>query len=293
MTATVTTQFKTQFDSSLRMAAQQKKSRLQALVTDRGMIEGTNFTINNLGDAGLLDENVVRHGDTFWSEITHSARLVYMRDYFKALPLDRNDIPKMAENPVTGGQYMQALIAARNRRIDNIIYQAALGTIVAADGSASYVLPSGQKIVGGGTGLTKAKIIAARALFRANEADEIAEDSEGGFPTILYNSLALTQILSDTTLTSGDYMTGAMLQQGKLAGQFLGFNWVPYEKLNVTGGVYSTVAFAKSGIHFGKGFEEGDVAKRPDKKNTWQVSMAGSYGAGRQDEAKVVQVDFQ
>lgn len=291
MTATVTTQFKTQFDSALRLAAQQKNSRLQSLVTDRGMVEGNAFTINNLGSAGLLDENVVRHGDTTWSEITHTARLVYMRDYFKALPLDRNDIPKMAANPLSGGQYMQSLIAARNRRIDNIIYQAALGTIPAADGSASYTLPAGQKIVVGGTGLTKAKIIAARALFRANEADELSDD--GDFPVMLYNSLALTQILSDTTLTSGDYMTGQMLQQGKLDTAFLGFKWVPYEALNVSGGVYSTVAFVKSAIHFGKGFEEGDVAKRPDKKNTWQVSMAGSYGAGRQDEAKVVQIDFQ
>jgi len=291
MTATVTTQFKTQFDDSLRMAAQQKKSRLQSTVTDRGMIEGSAFTINNLGSAGALDENVVRHGDTVWSEIQHSARLVYMRDYFKALPLDRNDIPKMAANPMTGGQYMQALLAARNRRIDNIIYTAALGSISSVDGLTTYTLPSGQVIASGGTGLTKAKIIAARALFRANEADELADDGE--FPTMLYNSLALTQILSDTTLTSGDYMTGQMLQNGKLDGTWLGFKWIPYEGLVNTAGVYTTVAYAKSGIHFGKGYEEGDVAKRADKKNTWQVSIGASYGAGRQDEAKVVSISFQ
>lgn len=291
MTATVTTQFKTQFDDALRLAAQQKKSRLQSTVTDRGMIEGNAFTINNLGSAGVLDENVVRHGDTTWSEITHAARLVYMRDYFKALPLDRNDIPKMAANPVTGGQYMQSLIAARNRRIDNIIYNAALGTMTSVDGSTNYTLPAGQIIVGGGTGLTKAKIIAARGIFRANEADELADDGE--FPTILYNSLALTQILSDTTLTSGDYMTGQMLQNGKLDGTWLGFKWIPYEGLNVAGGVYTTIAYAKSGIHFGKGYEEGDVVKRPDKKNTWQVSIGASYGAGRQDEARVVSIAFQ
>ena len=50
---------------------------------------------------------------------------------------------------------------------------------------------------------------------------------------------------------------------------------------------------AKSGIHFGRGYEEGNVSPRPDKKDTKQVSMAASYGAGRQDEKKVVQIDFQ
>lgn len=288
MTATVTTQFKQQFDSSLRIAAQQSESRLMRTALDRGTINGSSFTINLLGDAGALDENVVRHGDTTWSEITHSARMVNMRDFFKALPLDRADIPKMAENPVTGGQYMDALIAARNRRIDEMIYHAAMSSVLLADGSGSVALPSSQKIVDGGTGLTKAKIIQAKTMFRANEADEFA----GYELVMLYNSVALGELLSDTTLTSGDYMQARMLQDGKLMGNFLGFEWIPYEALDVSGGVYTTVAYAKKNIHFGRGFEEGDVAKRPDKKNSWQVSMAASYGAGRQDEKKVVQISF-
>lgn len=289
MTATVTTQFVQQFDASLRTAVQQKDSRLMKTVVDRGMIEGSSFTINNLGALGLLDENVTRHGDTLWSEIEHSARVVNMRDYFKALPLDRADIPKMKVNPVTGGQYMGQLIAARNRRIDQLIYQAAIGTINTVDGTTTYSLPSTQKIVGGGTGLTKAKIIQARAIFRANEADEYNDQEL----YMLYNSVALGQILSDTTLTSADFLAGQMLQSGNLAGSWLGFNWIPYEGLNNNAGVYTTVAYTKEAIHFGRAYEEGDVTKRADKKNTWQVSMASSYGAGRQDEKKVVTVDFQ
>ena len=289
MTATVTTQFKQQFDTSLRMAAQQSDSRLMKTVTDRGMIEGNSFTINNLGSAGALDENVVRHGDTTWSEIVHAARLVYMRDYFKALPLDRADIPKMAQNPVTGGQYMQALIAARNRRIDAIIYAAIGGSITSVDGLTSYTLAAGQIIVNGGTGLTKAKLIQAKALFRSNEADEY----NGEELFLLYNSIALGEIMADTTLTNADFLAGQMLQSGNLPkGGFMGFTWVPYEGLTLASTVYTTYAYTKSSIHFGKGFEEGDVAKRSDKKNTLQVSLAASYGAGRQDDTKVVKIDF-
>lgn len=285
MTATVTNQFVQQFDASLRTAVQQRESRLMKTVTDRGTIQGATFTISNLGALGLLDENVQRHGDTLWSEIEHSARVAAMRDFFKALPLDRADIPKMIVNPVTGGQYMAQLIAARNRTIDQIIYRAIGGSITTVDGTVTYALPNTQKIVGGGTGLTKAKVIQARTMFVANEADEAGE------LFMLYNAAALGQILADTTLTSSDFMGGQMLQSGKMT-DWMGFTWVPYQGMTNTAGVFTTYAYTKEAVHFGRAYEEGDVAKRPDKKNSLQVSMASSYGAGRQDEKKVVQIDF-
>lgn len=287
MSDSVTRQFVIQFDNALRLLAQQKDSRLKATVTDRGTITGASFTINNL-DKVEMDENTVRHGDTIWSDIDHTARSVPMRDFFKALPMDKADIPKMLVNPVTGGQYMQSLIAARNRKIDDIIFQAALGSINSVDGTTGpYTLPAGQIIAAGGTGLTKAKIIQARSIFRANEAD----DDEELF--MLWDSLAMQQILSDTTLTSADFLAGKMLQEGNVAGKWLGFTWIPFERTSVAGAVHTTVAYAKSALHFGTGYEEGDVTKRADKKNTWQTSMAGSYGAGRQDEKKVVSISFQ
>lgn len=285
MSDTVTRQFVTQFDGALRLALQQKDSRLMRTVVDRGTIEGSSFTINNLGTVEM-DENVTRHGDTLWSDIEHSARIVPMRDYFKALPLDRADIPKMKVNPVTGGQYMAMLVAARNRKVDQIIYNAALGAINTVDGGTSYTLPAGQIIAAGGTGLTKAKIIQAKSILFGNEADE-----EEAF--FVYDSLALSQILSDTTLTSADYLGGQMLQSGTLKGSWLGFTWIHYENMDKTGGVRKAVAYTKDAVHFGRGFEEGNVAVRYDKKNSWQVSQAASYGAGRQDELKVVQVSYQ
>lgn len=289
MSTTITTQFVVKWDTALRLEAQQQESRLMKTVVDRGTIEGASFTINNLASAGVLDENTVRHGDTVWSEIDHTARNAVMRDFYKAFPMDRNDIPKMIVNPVSGGQYMASLMAARNRRADDIIYQAGLGTILSQDGLTSYALPAGQKIAGGGTGMTKAKIIQARSIFRANEVDE--ETGEELYAT--YNDVMLQQILGDTTLTSVDFMAVKMLQEGNLKGKWAGFNWIPYQALNKAGAVYSAMFWAKSAIHFGKGYEEGNVTRRGDKKDAWQVSMAASYGAGRQDDKKVVQVDFQ
>ena len=119
-TTTITAAFVQQWDTSIRLQAQQSESRLMKAVTDRGQISGDGFTINNL-DAVELEENTVRHGDTEWGDPNHSNRLAMMKDFYRALPLDRNDIPKMLVNPVTGGDYMRSLMNAKNRKIDQTI----------------------------------------------------------------------------------------------------------------------------------------------------------------------------
>jgi hypothetical protein len=285
---TITAAFVQQWDTSIRHAAQQSESRLMAAVTDRGTITGDGFTINNMG-AIELDENTIRHGDTDWGDPNHSNRLAVMKDFYKALPLDRNDIPKMIVNPVTGGDYMSSLMKAKNRKIDDVIYDAIRGTITSKDGATSYTLPASQKIAHGSTGFNKAKLIQARKIFRGNEADQ----HNGEELYITYNDEMLEDVLSDTTLTSADFMAVKMLQEGDISGKWCGFKWIPYEALDLIGGVNYAVAWAKSGIHFGKGYEEGNVTRRGDKKDLYQVSMGASYGAGRQDELKVVEIAFQ
>jgi hypothetical protein len=288
MSNTITAAFVQQWDTSIRLQAQQSESRLMKAVTDRGTITGDSFTINNL-DSIEMDENTVRHGDTEWGDINHTNRLATMKDFYKALPLDRNDIPKMLVNPVTGGDYMRSLMNAKNRKTDQVIYAALGGTINSKDGATQNTLPAGQKIAHGGTGLTKSKIIQARSIFRANECDD--ENGEELF--MLYNDKVLQTILADTTLTSADFLAVQMLQNGKLAGTWMGFNWIPYQGLTYSASTYYAYAWAKSGVHFGKGYEEGNVSRRADKKDLWQVSMGASYGAGRQDEKKVVEIAFQ
>lgn len=287
-TDTITAAFVQQWDNAIRAQAQQMTSRLGSAVVDRGAISGDGFTINTVGSVEL-DANTVRHGDTNWGDAGHANRLAVMQDFYKALPLDRNDIPKMLVNPVTGGDYMKLLMAARARKMDSLIYNALRGTITSKDGVTSNVLPSTQKIAHGSAGLTKAKIIQAKSIFRANEADEF----NGEELFFAYNSKALEDIMSDTNLTSADWMAVQMLQSGAVATKWMGFTWIPYEPIELTSSTYYTVAWAKSGIHFGRGYEEGNVTRRGDKKDLWQVSMGASYGAGRQDELKIVEVAFQ
>lgn len=289
MSDTITQGFVQQFDSAIRLLSAQMETRFLSAVTNRGTITGESFTINNLDPAGNLPTDNVRHGDTVFSDITHSTRVATMQDFFDALPLDRADIPKMIANPVTGGHYAQTLVGKRNRRIDNLIYRACRDSQLMKDGTTT-ALPSGQKIAHGGTGMTKAKIIQARKLFRANEKDS----HTGEELYFAYTADMLEDILGDTTLTSADFMAVQMLQDGDVSRKWMGFNWIPFEGIDpVSSSTYYTVAWAKSAIHFGEGFVEGRVDRRPDKKNLYQTSLACSMAAGRQDEYGVVEIAYQ
>lgn len=286
--STIPQWFVQQWDTAVRTEASQKDSRLMPAVTDRGSINGESFTVNFLADDGaLLDANSIRHGDTEWSLETHSSRIATMADFYRAVPLDRNDIPRMLVNPVTGGDYMNQLMSRRNRRIDDIIYTAARATVTNKDGTTT-ALPATQKVAVGGTTFTKAKLLATRKIFRRNEADK--EAGEELF--IVYNDEMLEDILADTTLTSADFLSVKMLQEGDVSRNWMGFSWIPFNGISKVVNDYFTIAWAKSGIHFGKGYEEGNVTRRGDKKDAWQVSMGASYGAVRQDEKKIVEISF-
>lgn len=289
MSDTITQGFVQQFDSALRMLGAQMESRMLSSITNRGTIVGESFTINNLDPSGDMPEDNVRHGATVFSDITHSTRVVNMRDYFDALPLDRADIPKLIANPVTGGHYAKTLVGKRNRKIDNLIYRACRDSQLMKDGT-STALPSGQKIAHGTAGFTKAKLITARKLFRANEKDS----HNGEDLYIAYTADMLEDILGDTTLTSSDFMAVQMLQAGDVANKWMGFTWIPFEGIDpVSSSTYYTVAWCKSALHFGEGFMEGRVDRRADMKNLYQTSLACSMAVGRQDEEGVVEIAYQ
>lgn len=292
----ITAAFIQQFHDSFEIAAQQKDSRLQAAVFDRGNITGASFTINDMGTIEM-QQITERFGDTVWDLPDAGTRNALMADYGVFVPVEKRDLRKLLADPQ--GPYLQLTLAAANRKKDDVIYRALLDTVLRKTSDtgayAPVALPASQKIIAGGTGLTKAKLIAAKSMFRRNECDE----QNGEELYITYNSDMLTQILSDTTLTSADFMAVKMLQEGAVNQNWLGFKWLAYEKLDsVSAGdpavvTKTAVAWCKSAVHFGTGEEYNvDIGPRRDKNNTIQISVDASYGAGRAAENKVVAIDF-
>lgn len=290
----ITAAFVQQFHDNYELASQQNESRLLKTVVNRGKIVGESFTINDLGQVEMAASGA-RFGDTAWTIPDAGTRSVLMNDFDLFIPIESRDIPKLKAHP--NDKYIKLLYNAKNRKVDDIIYQAAISTInrksVADNGTATTTataLPASQIILSG-FGTLKQKIVKAKSIFRKNEADE----HNGEQLYILYTSDMLSSILGDTTLTSADFMAGKMLQDGGVGGKWMGFNWISYEKLSqgAAVGELRTVAYCGSAIHFGEADITGfDITTRADKKNIKQVGGVHSLAAGRANEKKVVAIDF-
>jgi len=291
--ANPTVAFKQQFHDSFRDALAQRDARLLPAAIDRGMIDGTSFTINGLGTTEMKPVTG-RYQDKNPQTLDNTTRVVYMSDYDAMIVVDGFDIPKLAADP--SFKYPGLLADAANRLKDKVIYRALLDAVVTKTGENAFgtsSLGSDQIIVAGGTAFTKAKAIFARSLFRKNESDEI----NGEELFITYDDNMVRQILSDTTLTHADYLATNMLQAGAVAKNWLGFTWIPYQKLdNGAGGSTErrAVAWAKSGVEVGVGINfKTDVAENKQKRGHPTEAYGWlSIGAGRNDEKKVVAIDF-
>ena len=292
---TITTAFKQQFHDTFIHALQQKDSRFQSAVTDRGMVQGSSFTTNNIG---LVEAREVtnRYQDKTAQDIDHSTRIAYMADYdIGPLVVDGFDLAKLVADPTY--KYTEMLVAAANRRKDKTIYRAlvdgAMTRTLEGGSVTSTALPSGQKILVGGTGFTFAKLTQTAELFRANECDAL----NGEELYIAYNGTMVRQILAETKFTSSDYLAIQMLQAGKVATNWMGFTWIPYNLLDAgaSGGTdKKTVAWAKSALQFGTGLDAKTDVDVNKAKRGHPTEVYGwlSLGAVRQDESKVVTIDF-
>ncbi|MGL4576676.1 MAG: phage capsid protein [Burkholderiaceae bacterium] len=285
MPQSITQAFVQQWDNAIRMQAQQKESRLESTVSDRGSITGESFTANRVAPIEDTPEQTVRHGDTVWSDAPHTTRVALMRPFYQAIPIDRNDETRVLANPAP--VYNESLASAWNRRKDKLIFAALLGNAQTKEGS-QVALGAGQLIAAGGTGFTRPKIIQAKKLFRRNEADAYA----GEEIYCAYNSEAMEDVLTDTTLTSSDFMAVKMLYQGDVGGKWLGINWIPYESINFVGGTYTTAMWTKTSLMKGTAGIGGSAARRADKQDLLQLSMNGNFGAVRVEEEKVVSISF-
>lgn len=293
--ATVTSAYVREFDDSFRLAVQQKQSRISSKTINRGQIVGADFTINKFGVVDFADKGA-RFAAT---PLTHNAvasRLVVMQDAILATAVDPSDPVKMKAN--LDGPIRTSFEAALNRRRDATVYNALIGSIqeksVYADsGYAAVALPATQKVLQGTAAISKATLIKVRALFQKNQV--AVEDGEE--LNITYNASMLETILADTTLTSADFLAVQMLQSGKIdESKWLGFNWIPYEAMTAGTEVGSKVgvAWATSGIDFGWANPESfRMDTRADISYAKQFGGIYSFGAGRNDEKKVVSFEFK
>ena len=282
MSQQITEAFVQQFADNFRHLAQQMTSRFETRVSIEPNIVGMSKSVNRLGQR-TAQRRTQRHADTPINDQPHSTRFVDLFDWDDGDMIDDQDKIRMLVDPTS--DYVKAMVAALNRAKDDVIIASMGGNSRSTTGNV--ILPVAQKIVVGGTGLTKAKIIQARKLFRQNEAD----NHNGEELFITYTAAAAADILADATLTSADYMAGKFLQEGDVEGKWMGFTWIPSERTPYDGATRRLYAWAKSGVTLGKGADiTTKVGEDPGKGFNVRIYAKQSIGAVRTEEEKVVEI---
>lgn len=278
----ITTSFVKQFKDTVDHLAQQMSERFRNAVRVEGGITGEEAYFDQLAATEAV-ESTTRHDDTPLVDSDWRRRRVTMRDWKWADLVDKPDKLKQIINPES--PMAQSAAMAFARRIDKLVIDNANATsFTGKEGGTSTVLPAGQKIVHGGAGLTKAKMIAAKKILDENEAP-----NEDRF--IAVSAEQIEDLLGLTEVTSSDFATVKALVEGNID-TWLGFKFIRTEQLNVDATPSRLVlAWQKTGLLLATALEpQSRITERADKNYSNQVFMSMSIGSTRMEEEKVVEI---
>jgi hypothetical protein len=282
--------FTTQFDSNWKHLVQQKNSRLKEYCTIDS-IEGKEKSYNQL-DATSMTQITDRSRDTRISDQAMAKRWIRPLNYDCAKLVDEFDEQFLGEVVLPTSPIIQSHAAAYARTCDKIIIDALGGTaFTGATGTTATVLPAGQKIaanyVESGTvansGLTIAKLRAAKFLFDSNEVDEEEER------IMVVSAKQLQDLLRTVEATSADYNTVRALVDGTL-NTFMGFKFRRSQQLPLATDIRSCFAYVKSGIILAERGLKTMMDVRPDLSHSLQIRSVASLAAVRMEEKKVVEI---
>lgn len=283
MSQQITTAFVQQYRSNVMMLVQQRGSRLRDAVRVEP-VEGEFAYFDQIGPTAAI-KRISRHADTPLVETPHARRRVGQEDYEWADLIDKQDKVRLLIDPTSA--YTMAASNAMLRAMDDVIITAATGiSFVGKTGSAAVSFPATQRILLNATGLTIAKLLAAKETLDASENDP----DEKRY--IALPAKEVTTLLNTTEIKSADFNTVKALAGGQI-NSFLGFDFIRTQRLLLNAsGNRSCLAWRKSGLLLGVGESPmADIGPRRDKSNAMQVYYAMSLGATRMEEEAVIEIE--
>lgn len=230
-------------------------------------------------------------------EVTGDKRKMTKRDFKCQYEFDRKDKEYLEMLNTPQSELMDSMKAAWNRKIDDLIIEAASGTVYG--GAAPYVTPSTfdtanrvavDFVVSGSTansGLTPQKIQQTAKLIGANDLDMGAEQ--------FFLFIGPRQILdlwqyvqSAPNAPFASHIADALTNGKKL----FGFNVVESNRLtrNVSTDVRTCLAFSQKGIYVAPDAFTVRVDEMPQRDHALQVAAYADYGCMRRYDKRVYEI---
>lgn len=285
---TIDSVFVKQYSDTYLALLEQKESKLLSTVNNIGSVQGTGWTVNELGSLGDGFGTVDRFGTTQYTDASFASRYAVMSDFSNFTRTAIQDLSKLKADP--SDELLKRLHAKYNRKVDKVIYNALLGTAqrkeTGADTFTAVALPATQVLGTVAAPLTKKLLIDIRTKMLSNDVeDEIY---------ITYDATMLNAILADTTLTSSDFLAGQMLQRGEV-NDFLGFKWVYFNDIKAVDGLSATgVAYTRDSVQIGiNTISPLKIVEVETANRFHSIGHIESLGAIRTNEKLVVAFKFK
>lgn len=284
--------YTTQFDANWRHLVQQKNSRLREYVT-LDSISGKEKSYNQLSEAAM-QLITSRSGETRISDQATAKRWIRPKAYDTAKLFDEFDEQLLGEVVLPTSPVVQSHAAAYARTADQVIIDALGGTAYTGEtGVTATTLPNSQKVAKdyvetgstANSGLTIAKLRAAKYILDSNEVDEEEER------IIVVSAKQLQDLLQTTQVTSVDYNSVKALVDGNV-NTFMGFKFRRSQLLPLASAtdVRSVYVYVKSGIVLAERGLKTHMDVRTDLSHSLQIRSVASLGAARLEEKKIVEI---
>ena len=288
--------FTTQFSANLEMKLQQMGSKLRGKVREGFHVGKQASPINQVG-AVALRAPTGRFAPMSRVDADFTRRWVFPQDGELPQLIDSFDELKTIVDPKS--QYVTNAANAVGRAWDDTLIAAALGTAQTgidasafsaetwASFSSAYTVADTFGAGATSVGLTVAKLIEVKRIFRHNHVDLETDPI-----TLVIGSTQESDLLKQAQVVSSDFTPQAVLVDGKIT-RFMGFDIVVSERLNYGSSIRKCIAFAYSGMYLGMWK---DMTNRVSIRNDlssepYQLYTSTSYGATRTEPGRVVEVD--
>jgi hypothetical protein len=285
--------FTTQFSSLLQVKLQQRQSKLRGRVMEGNHIGKMASPIEYVGPV-QAKAPAGRFAPISRQDEDFTRRWVF--------PIDREVGPSMidgfdklksATDPTS--QYSEVHAAAVAREWDDRLIAAAFAdssTGVDAGGLSTETFSTSLYQIAStfssaaASGLTVAKMIEAKRIFRKSQVDV---DSEA--LTWITNSQGEADLLNQVTVVSNEFNDRPVLQDGKVT-RFMGFDIVYSERLTSSSNVRQNIALCKSGLYLGIWLDnQTNISQRNDLSGMpYQIYTMMSSGATRLEPGRLLQV---
>lgn len=270
------------FKSGIDILSQQNGSKLSGAVRVETQASKQEH-YDQIGATAAI-QRTTRHGNTPLVETPHSRRAITLSDWEWADLIDNPDKLRVLNDP-TNAYSMNAAYAMGRVRDETVITAFEANALTGETGSSTVPFDTNNEVAQGGAGLNLAKLIEAKEILGANDTDDE--------PTyIVHGSQQLSNLLTETEVTSSDYASVKALVRGEVD-TFMGFKFIQVSDslLPKSGNDRTCFFWRRSGMTMALGKGEmgtnARITERADKSYSTQVYYSMSVGATRMEEAKV------